>query len=386
MIDLEQIGICNSFLEVDLDAFAANAAKVRAHIGPNVKIMPVLKGNAYAAGLCEMARFLYSACGADIIACAQVWEARQMRDAGVSCDMLIMGGVPFNNIPAAVEMDLMTPAYNREYLILLDAEAARAGKTARVHIKVETGLNRIGTLPGPDMDTLITLLAGLKNIEAVGAFTHFAESEATDKSFTMLQMERFKAGVAQLKRAGLRLDYVHAFNTAAISWLKDPIVTHVRAAGIFFGYDTCLSPVNALDVKEVLAWRSFITEVKTVRAGDTVGYNRHFKAERDTRVATVSVGYGDGYARHLAMACGADMLVRGKRAPVIGFCMDQAFLDVTGLKAEINDIVTLLGGDGHEFISVFELQQKMGQTYLATVAPISGRVKRIYTHGESMGE
>ncbi len=370
--------VYNSYLEVDLKIFKENVDKIKRHIGPDVKLMPVLKANAYAAGLVEMALFMTRECGVDCIAVAQVYEAQQMREAGVGCDILVMGGVPYGNIPMAVRLGLMTPAYNEEYLRLLDGEAAKQNKKARVHIKVETGLNRIGVIPGPDMDVMCRLLKTLANIEVVGAYTHFAESEALDKTFTLEQMEKFRAGVAQISKYGFKLDFVHAFNTASISWMKDPMVTHIRAAGIFFGYDTCLAPKNALELEEVLRWRAFVTNVKTIKAGDTVGYNRFFKAQRETKVATISVGFGDGYSRHLALFQHPDMLVNGKRVPVIGFCMDQAFLDVTGIDVNMNDLVTLVGRDGDEFISVFELQEKMGQSYLATIATIGNRVKRLY--------
>jgi len=379
------IGACNSYLLINLDVIADNVRKIQENIGPGMDIMPILKGNAQGFGIIEIAKFLTEQCGTKIIGNAQVLESLQLKEAGIGCAFFILGGVPYNNIPAVVEHDFITPAYSEEYLRLLDVEAARRAKKARVKIKVETGLNRIGVWPGEELEKLTALLKDLKNLEVIGAYTHFAEAEAVDKSFTLQQFSVFKDALKQIRAAGFKLTYVHAFNAAATIWLRDAEMTHVRPACLLFGFDTNQEPKNVLGLTEAMTWRAFVTNVKTVPTGQTVGYNRVFTAERPTKVATVSAGYGDGYARHLAACCGAEMLVRGKRAKVIGTCMDQTFLDVTGMDVEMNDTVTMIGRDGDEFISVFELQERMGQTYLAVTALIAPRVKRIYTGGTYKG-
>jgi len=273
----------------------------------------------------------------------------------------------------------MTPAYHEDYLTRLNAEAAARGKKAKVHIKIETGLNRIGVHPGGELDTLCMLLKTLPALEVVGIYTHFAESENPDRSFTLLQMARFREALKQVEPFGFDFTYVHAFNTSSIVWMRDPCITHIRAAGIFFGFDTCLEPVNGLGLEESLTWRAFITHVKTIEAGEALGYGRSFTAEAPMKIATVSAGYGDGYSRALAAYQGAELLVHGQRCKILATCMDQTFLDVTHLEnVKLNDTVTLIGRDGDACISVFELQEKMGQTYLATVATIQNRVQRVY--------
>lgn len=377
-----ELGVCNSYLEVNLAAVGRNVRRVREHVGSRVGLMVVLKSNAYSAGLLETARYLTGECRVEAIACAQTCEAYLLREDGISCPILVMGGVPFHNIPTVVARNIMTPAYSAEYLARLDAEAGKQGKIAEVQIKVETGLERIGVRPGPALAAICLLLKSAKNLRVVGAYTHFAESENPDRWYTLRQMAVFREGVAQIRTHGFALKYIHAFNSGAIVWLSDPIITHVRAAGIFFGYDPGLAPVNALGTEEVLAWRAFITNVHTVQANDTVGYNRFFKAERETTIATVSVGFGDGYSRYFASFQGAEFLVHGRRAKVIASCMDQTILDVSGIDCKVNDIVTLLGADGDDFISAFEWQRKMGQTYLAIAANVAPRVKRIYRNQE----
>jgi alanine racemase len=374
----EDIGPCNSYLEVNLRTFGGNIRKVREYIRPQ-EVIVVLKANAYSLGLAEVGAYITGKCGVKALGCAQAGEGIKLREAGISADILVLGGVPFNNIPAVVEYDLMTPAYQEDYLSLLDREAAARGKTARVQIKVETGMGRIGVKPGDQLEKLCDFLKTKKHLQAVGVYTHFAESEALDKTFTRLQLERFHQALDQLKALGMGdLQYIHACNSTSVSWLRDDRLSHVRAAGIFFGYDCCLDPVNALAVEECLAWRAFVTNVKTVEPGETVGYNRFYKAESPRKIATVSAGYGDGYPRFLGLSKKADFLVNGRRARVIGFCMDQSFIDVTGIPCGINDRVTLLGKDGDERITALELQEKMGHIYLAAIAAITTRVKRVY--------
>ena len=375
-INFDQIGVCNSYLIVNLGIIFNNINKVKSHIGKKIKLMPIIKSNAYGLGLYEITKFLTDNCGIKIIGCATASEALQLKNSGIPCEFLILSGVPFNNIPAVVEHGFITPAYNGDYLNRLNSEAALQRKRAKVEIKIETGLNRIGVLPGDDLDKLLELIKNLKNIELTGAYTHFAESEIIDKSFTLHQFDVFLGALSQIKAKGFKLQRVHAFNTAAIIWLNHPEITHVRPASLLFGFDVSESIKNALNLAESLTWRTFVTNVKTVPAGETVGYNRVFLAEKPTQVVTVSAGYGDGYPPLLSKR--AEMLINGKRAKVISVCMDQILLDATGIQVKIDDTVTMLGRDGDEFISAFEIQKLTGVTYRAFTTGISERVKRIY--------
>jgi len=369
---------CNTYIETDMAQLKQNISNIRSHIGENMDVIAVLKGNAYGMGLIEIGKFVTEHCGIKTIACAHTFEAVQLIEAGVKSKYFVMGGVPFNNIKDVVANNIETSAFSKEYLELLNEEAKAQNKAANVHIKIETGLNRIGVLIGKDLDDLCELLKSLTNLRVNGIYTHFADAENTDKTFTHNQFDKFKKALAQVKKYNFDFEYVHAFNTAGASLLKDSEMTHIRVAGLLFGFDTNPNPEVRIDLKEVLSWRCFVTNVKTIETGETVGYSRYFKAERPTKVATISAGYGDGYNRILGMK-GADAIVNGKRAKLIGICMDQAFLDVTDIEdVKINDQVTLMGHDGDEYISVFELGNVMEQTYLATIATISGRVKRVY--------
>ena len=374
----------DSFMEIDMREIERNVEKIRKGIGEKEDIFAILKGNAYGLGLVPIAKHLAENCGITSFGCAQVYEALQLRAAiGIKPDILVVGGVPFHNIPAAVAHDLHTPAYNNaEYLKRLDIEAKKQGKRAVVHIKVETGLNRIGALPGEELEELCLLLKELQNIDVIGAYTHFPESEVPDKSSTNAQFALFKTGMKQIQEHGFSLKYVHASNSAASSWLRDPILTHVRPAGLMLGYDPNENPINPLNLKEVMSWRTFVTSVKWVKSGETVGYNQAFHAKKATKVAMCSVGYGDGYYRNLAMSGEATVLIKGKRVPIIAISMDQMFLNITDADVDIalNEIVTLIGQDGEDFISVFELQKIMKQSYLVVTSILSDRINRIYNY------
>jgi len=374
--------IYNSYLEVDLSEIGRNVEKIRRGIGPDVDIIAVLKGNAYGMGHVPVGKYLAKNRGIETFGCSSVFEAVALKKAGVGKLILVMGGVPYHNIPAVVEYDLHTPAYHEEYLELLDREAGKTGKTASVHIKIETGLNRIGVKPGPDLEKLCIYLKALKHVKVCGIYTHFTQSGIPDKSVTYEQMSKFKEALRQAEAHNFALDYVHVSNSGAVTWFFEDCITHIRPGAMLYGFDNNVDEKvyskNLFNLCEVLSWRAFVTNVKTVPAGETVGYDGAYKITKPTLVATASIGYGDGYTRKLAASGKADMLINGKRAAVIAICMDQTFLDVTGLDVKINDEVTILGKNGSEFISVFELQRLMKNTYLDVISVIPPRVVRTY--------
>jgi alanine racemase len=373
-----EIGVCNSYMLIDLRKIKQSIEKVKTHIGAGMDILPVLKGNAYGLGLAAVAGFMAEECGIRVFATAQTYEAVKLLDAGIKADFLVMGGVPFHNIQAVVANDIQVPAYNMDFLSLLQKEAKKQGKIAKVHIKIETGLNRIGVKPGRELNELCSALKLLENVCVVGAYTHFSDAEIPDHSITQNQYQIFIQGMAQISSFNFSLSFIHACNSAATTWFQHKSLTHVRPGGLCLGFDPSESSRNILGLEEPLTWRSFVTNVKTIKAGETVGYNRVFMAKDTRRVITMSFGYGDGYNREVAFK-GANVLIRGKKAPVIGICMDQTFADVSHIDGvSVNDTVTVIGRDGDEFISVFDLQQQMGQTYMAGITTITDRVKRIY--------
>lgn len=376
------MSVHNCYLEIDLGVIQSNVEKIRKGIGPKVDIIAVVKGNAYGMGTVQIGKHLDTNCGIETFGVATTSEAIELRNAGIKKEILVMGGVPYHNIPAIVEYDLQSAAYETAYLELLNAEAKKAGKTAVVHIKIETGLNRVGVRPGAEVDMLCEFLKGLSHVKVVGIFTHFYQSEIRDKSATHEQFSRFKAALAQAKAHGFEFKYIHTSNSGATTWLFDDEITHVRPGVLIHGIDENLDehgkPTNKFGLSYSLSWRAYISYVKTVPVGETVGYSGAYKVTKPTDVATISMGYGDGYLRALGSSGKGVMIVNGKKVPVIGICMDQMFLDVSGIDAKIGDLVTVIGTDGDEAVTVLDLQTQMGQSYLAILSIISGRVAKVY--------
>ncbi|MCL2498567.1 MAG: alanine racemase [Symbiobacteriaceae bacterium] len=376
----EQHEVYNSYMEIDLKGIKDNLAKILRHLDGKLELIPVLKGNAYGFGEVGMAEILYRQLGFPLLACAQTYEAQLIRDAGMDVDLFILGGIPFNNIPAVVRHDFITPAFHVDYLVKLNEEAVKQGKPTRVKIKIDTGMNRIGCKPGKELAAVLDTLAQCPQVKLIGVFTHFAESEAEDKSFTLKQLEEFRKGLAQIKERGYDLPYIHAFNSAATVWLPDITdFTHVRNGNLIFGFDKNIEPENTLGLSMIFAWRAFITHVKDVTVGETIGYNRFFVVEHPMKVATISIGYADGFPRNMALYANSDVLVHGQRAKVIGIAMDQMLIDITHLpEVKLNDIVTLIGSDGKEHITTEEIGERINANILSLTALISARVPRIY--------
>jgi len=361
-------------MEVNLTKLKANFERVRAHIGSNVDIIPILKGNGYGLGGIELAKFYVNEFGVKIIGNAQVRESVEMRKAGIDCELLVIGGVPFNNIPAAVQYSLQTTAFEKEYVDLLNEEAARQGKTAEIQIKINTGMNRIGIKPGSDLINFAEFLKTKRNIKVRGAFTHFAESRAEDHSFSIQQFKLFKQGIEEIEAEGIELDYIHACNSGATAWFTEAYCTTVRLGNLLLGYD----PVDSLDIERAVTWRCFVTQIKTLQTGDTLGYYRYFLATNPIRVATISMGFGDGYFRPMMMK-GGYVLINGKQCRFLGASMDQAYLDVDDVPdIVLNNEVTLLGKDGDHEITPFDWGNFTCESFVFLNSLMNKRIKRVY--------
>lgn len=370
--------IANSIAIIDLPKIKSNIEKINKQIGQDSEIMSVLKGDAYGHGMIEIAKYITSECGITKLAVAQVREAVQLREAGIDSMIMILGGVPYNNIEEVVEYDLVVPVFTKEFADLISKESIKKNKKTKVHIAVDTGLKRIGVQVGSQLQELIDSIRDLKGIEIEGMFTHFAEAEISDKSFSYKQLELFKEAIKQVEENGLKLKYYHCANTAAISSIPESYYDLVRAGGLYLGYDPCEGEYNKLGLEFALSWKAWVTNVKYVEAGDSVGYNRRFMAKRKTKVATLSFGYGDGYIQDLINK-GGEVIIRGQKVPMIGICMDQAFVDVTKIDdVSIGDEVTIIGKDGDAEITVFDLAKKLNGPYVYVLSNIGKRVLRIY--------
>jgi len=375
---VDKIGYCNSYFKVDTNKIVENYFKVKNYVGEDVGVIPVLKGNAYGYGLVPIARIFEGRCHVEIMANAAVYEAVQLREAGVQCDIVIIGGIPQHLIPAAVQYRLQIPLFEKITAKAANDAAERAGVKQKVHIKIETGMNRLGVKPGRALSELLSLVDGMKNIEIVGAYTHFATSTADyNDAFALEQYEIFRQGVEQIKDRGVQLKYVHCCNSAAIAWFKEAYGTHVRSCSSVLGHMAMEDGREPIGLCEPVEIRAFITNIHDVGPGESVGYSRYFKVEKPMKVATISLGFADGFYP-MWMRGQAPVLVSSKRTRFLGCCMDQSFIDVTGIPCEIGQTVTLIGRDGEEQITTWEIEQFTGQTFEYLFGTIGPRVARVY--------
>ncbi|NLO24620.1 MAG: alanine racemase [Clostridiales bacterium] len=372
------LGVGNTFLEVDLQKIKANLNRIRDHIGKGCEVMPVLKANAAGMGLEKMGLFMSGECGVNLVAVAQVYEAVKLKEAGVDCEIFVMGGVPYDNVASAVEYGIQMPVFENEFADFVNGEAKKQDKKVKLHIKIETGMNRIGVKPGRALDELVDYIKNLESIEIVGVYTHLVESQAADKSFSHRQHDLFKEALGQLDRKGINPRYIHVCNSAATVWFTEAYYTHVRPGRLVYGMDPNGDEKNKLGLEFPIKWYAFVTNLKRIDAGETVGYNKFFKADRPIRMATLSFGYGDGYNRNLVLK-GGHVLIKGKRAPFLDMCMDQSFVDVTAIEdVKLNDRAVLLGRGGKEEISLHDFSAMLGEGYMNAMANIGQRVRRIY--------
>lgn len=368
----------NSYAEVSLPTIKSNCEKILAHT--QRKIIPVLKANAYGMGLIPMAQYLCQNLPVDLLACAQTSEAVALRSGGLTdVGVLIIGPVPAHALSAVVAGDIQLPVFREDSARSLNEEAEKQGKIARIHIKIESGMNRIGVHIGEELDRLLQVLDTLPHLEVVGVFTHFVQADVRQDPFTLNQFDIFQQGVSQIQHHGISPQYIHCCNTCATEWFTEAIAfsTHVRVGSLFYGYSDMADGSNPINVVEPLSWRAYITTIKTVAPGQSIGYGQYFKPEKPTTIATISVGTGDGIYTHFAKNQGA-IMVNDTVTKFLDTCMDQSFVDVTGIPCAVGDEVTIFGYSKNGVLLSPESFASYGQIYTTYMTSMSHRVERIY--------
>jgi alanine racemase len=367
--------IGNSYLLIDENLLCNNIRCILDEIGEGTALIPVLKDDAFGLGLKEVAAVLSGFGEIKTMAVAQIAEGAQLRRAGIGREVLVMAGCPSFLNPAAIENDLTIAAIRPGLASDLAAEAARRGKVARVEIKIESGLNRMGLKPGQELAGLIReLKENAKHIHVTGAFSHFAD--VSDAERTREQYETFMGGARQLREAGIALPRLHISGSAASEHFPQYNLDAVRIGRrLYMNHPT--NPVGG--VAEVASWRSFVTHVRALPAGSRLGYGGGLLLEKDSVVAVAGVGYGDGLNKMLAEA-GAPVLVNGQRARLLGCCMDQCFIDVTGICCRVDDQVTFFGHDeAGNFLASQELALLIGDDEgCGLTSALGRRVQRIF--------
>lgn len=368
---------CNSYFKVDTATVVDNYKKVQNYIGSDTGIIPVVKGNCYGYGIIAMAKLYKERCGAEIIACSAMQEAVDLRNEGLEGELLVIGGIPQHLLEGAVKYDLQIPLFEETTARRLQ-EIHEPSKPIKVHIKIETGMNRLGIRPGKDLEKLLELIKTLDGIEVAGVYSHFASSTADyNDPFALIQYERFKGAVNQVLNAGFTPKYIHCCNSAAIAWFKDAYFTHVRSCTSLLGHMAMEDGREPIGLVEPLEIGAYITNIHHIEAGESIGYSQAFIADRPMDIATISIGFGDGFYPKWMRSFGP-VLINGQRTNFLGCCMDQSFADVTGLDCKLGDKAILIGKSGDERITTWDMEQFCGNTFEFLYGTIGHRVERIY--------
>ena len=363
---------------IHLDRAARNLQALRASLKEGVGMMAIVKADAYGHGSVPFAKTALKN-GATCLGVAIPEEGKHLREEGVTAPIVIIGAILPEDVPMVVDYDLQPAVFSAGILHALNEYAAPAGRTAAVHLAIDTGMGRIGVRGERELDQLLEEFSRCPAVKLHGMFTHFANSDGADKGFAHEQFARFMTMVDRVHRRGFH-PILHAANSGAIADLPETQLDLVRAGIMMYGYYPSQNVHRTIPLEPVMEVRSRVTMVKTIPAGETVSYDRTYTTWRPTVVATVPIGYGDGYRRSLS-GKGA-MLIRGKRAPILGrVCMDQCMVDVTDIPGvEEDDEVVILGAQGKEKIDADEIAEWAGTISYEVLLSFSSRVPRVYVN------
>jgi len=373
-----------NYCEIDLEAIRNNVRVMRSYKREVATLIAVVKANAYGHGAEKVAKAALDA-GARMLAVAIPEEGIELREASIKAPILVLGGIEPQAAESVAQYMLEQTVFDEATVRALSEAGVKAGRPVRVHIKLDTGMGRIGVRTKEEAVTLAELIDSLPGVNLGGYFTHMATADEDDPEATLTQIARFEEmGDAIYHMPVLRLEGLccHAANTACIFRYPQVHYDAVRGGIALYGY----SPVPGVEgLMPAMRWITRAVHVKTIAPGERVSYGGTFTAQRETRVMTVPVGYADGYRRALSgKGC---MLVRGQRAPIIGrVCMDQTMIDVTDIpQAQVGDEVVLLGAQGNECIDAEEMAAWLGTISYEVLCAPSPRVPRVYKNEQIRG-
>lgn len=371
--------------EVDLDAIWENMVHMKENIAEKTKILAVIKTDGYGHGGVPIAKMLEQLDFMFGYAAATYEEAHVLREAGVKKPILILGYTFPYCYEELIREEIRPAVYRRDTVEELATAAAKVGQKAKVHIKVDTGMGRIGITPDEEGLEFVRFLMGHPELEVEGIFTHFAKSDEEDKTSAYHQLALFQNFIDRIQtELGLTIPVKHCSNSAAILEMPQANMDMVRAGITTYGlYPSEEVSKDIVPLRAAMSLYSHIVYCKTIHAGQSVSYGGLFTAQKDTRVATIPVGYGDGYPRSLSGK--GYVLIRGKKAPILGrVCMDQFMVDISEIPGVMEgDKVTLLGVDGTERITAEELGELSGRFNYEFVCDLGKRIPRVYRqHGE----
>lgn len=363
--------------EIDLDSFEYNVKNIKKLAG-NRDVIAVIKADAYGHGALGLINSLRS-CGISKFAVAIISEALELRRNGVNESIMILGFTPLDYAKELINNNIEATVYNYDYAKKLSDIALKLGKKAKVHIAVDTGMGRIGFLPNKESINDVVKISKLEGISIEGMFTHFATADERDKTYTYEQYEKYTWFSNELNKAGVNIKMKDVSNSAAIMELPETYNDAVRAGIILYGYyPSDEVDKSKIDLKKVLTLKTKVCHVKEIEKGSFVSYGRKFKAERKTTIATIPIGYADGYSRSLSNK--VKVIINGKFARQVGrICMDQCMIDVTDVgDVKVGDEVILLGTNGNLKYDADDMAKDLDTISYEVLCMISKRIPRVY--------
>jgi alanine racemase len=375
-----------TWADINLDAIRHNYAEITKILSPGCSVMAIVKADAYGHGAGIVSRTLKEA-GVSWFGVSNLDEAMQIRNEGLDNPILILSYTQPDKAAQLAKYNIAQSVFDRRYAERLGAEAVKAGVTVRVHVKLDTGMSRLGFFcPGENglQKTIedITAVCSLPGLYAEGVFTHFASAdEREDGGYTQMQFELFCKVVGELEKRGIKFPLRHCCNSAAAMRFPKMHLDLARIGIALYGLYPAPWMKEIIQLSPAMELKATVSMLKTIPAGTAVSYGRTYKSKGVAAVATVPIGYADGYPRNMSNR--AEMIVCGKRAKVIGrVCMDQSLLDVTGIDGvDENSVVAVIGRDGGEMVSVDEISELSGTINYEIVCLIGKRVPRVYHSG-----
>ncbi|WP_315076529.1 alanine racemase [uncultured Clostridium sp.] len=363
--------------EIDLDAIAYNMKNIK-KLAQNKDVIAVVKADCYGHGALDVVPTLLEN-GASRLAVAVLTEAIELRNNNVTASIMILGYTPEYLFEEVVNYDIEQTVYDLEYAKKLSHLAIKFNKKAKVHVAIDTGMGRIGFIPNEKAIKDIKKIYNLKGLDVIGIFTHFSTSDETDKEYTNEQFNKFTSFINMLSKVGVKIPIKHISNSGAIIDMPKTYLDSVRAGIILYGYYPS-DEINKenIKLKPALTLKASLTRVQELDIDSYISYGKTFKTERKSIIATLPIGYADGYSRLLAP--GAKVIINGKFAPIVGrICMDQCMIDVTDMdNVNVGDEVIILGEDGDLKLTANDLAKSMGTINYEILCMLKYRIPRVY--------
>lgn len=361
--------------EINLDNYLHNIAEIK-RLYPGKKVMAVVKADGYGHGAIQCAKAALAA-GADRLAIAIVDEGIELRNAGFTCPIQVLGGTAEAQMEQVIDYDLIQTVFDPAIAFQFSRIAVKKGKRVTLHLKVDTGMGRVGVRPEEAGDVAAAIFT-LPNVELEGLMTHLATADEKDKSYTMEQAARYRLALENIEKRGIKIKIKHIANSATIIDLPDLSFDMVRPGIMSYGLWPSGDVDQTFDIRPVLSWKARVIFVKDVPEETGISYGKTFVTAKPSRIATLPLGYADGLSR--ALSNKGEVLIKGQRVPIVGrVCMDQCMIDVSNVKdVQVNDEVVFIGRQGDEFISAEEMAAQIGTINYEVTCNISKRVPRYY--------